>query len=661
MITETIKMSAHFCVEFIKATIGLGNKSVGEVTVLHMPPSVIIMALNLALKVSDGGATLQFAKLLWRAMFPGFVEKQGVAYVPQCVEEADPETGLMVAHVSEDNMCNTMDQVKAGFELSIDSLRAVCADFVAYGRAHQERTIDAAKNFFQVVIAWAKNFKGVKLLSRLRSEADFNLSINWTEEDTAKAKAKKMRIIAHSSETIAEMESGNKDSTVAIVSQSQSRFKKIGKKSVFFAHDYFNRFSCSLLEMVAQFAEKLSRLNPTEIESTVSKLEEMYDSSRKAGIAGNTDAARFALCCDAALFYRFNFHRSLTTAMNAEIKTARALYSEDADECKAQVKAIRKKYGVAYRELGAQVKRTVKSISEKCHKAYSETVLMNALIWASYRGERMNNGRYGRVASNKASNFADNICPDEFAKYMLTLAGKKGYAIPEYTEDVLEHVPSVLKETVGIFENDYVANFVLGVASTEYGDIIARENLEGDFIIRKDERGAIVASQRLEDAIEVEEIDDSRLTFMLSMNDVSREFFDEFVKNAVKDAEVTLADYAFEKNSNKRYKNAIVIDGKIYGTARAMSEKHEKMRDLLSCIYGDKCGKLDIMRLTSVESNGKKYPVAIVTLKDVHKKTLKSRNFELAVSKTVGEKKPVNLTGDKEAKRASVMDMLRRR
>ena len=660
MITETIRMSARFCVEFIKATIGLGNKSVGEVTVLHMPPSVIIMALNLALKVLDGGVTLQFAKLLWKAMFPGFVEKQGVAYVPQCVEEADPETGLMVTHVSEDNMCNTMDQIKAGFELSIGSLLAVCADFVAYGRAHQERTIDAAKNFFQVVIAWAKNFKGVKLLSRLRSEADFNLSINWTEEDTAKAKAKKMRIITHLPAVIAEMESGNKDSTVAIVSQSVSKFKKTGKKSVFFAHDYFNRFSCSLLEMVAQFAEKLSRLNPTEIEATVAKLEEMYDSSRKQGVAGNTDAARFALCCDAALFYRFNFHRSLTTAMNAEIKVARALYSEDADECRAQVKAIRKKYGVAYRELGAQVKRTVKAISEKCHKAYSETVLMNALIWASYRGERIN-GRYGRVASNKASNFADNICPDEFAKYMLTLAGKKNYTVPEYTEDVLEHVPSVLKETIGIFENDYVANFVLGVASTEYGDIIARENLEGDFIIRKDKRGAIVASRRLEDAIEVEDIDDSRLTFMLSMNDVSREFFDEFVKNAVKDVEVTLADYAFEKNSNKRHKNAIVIDGRIYGTARAMSEKHEKLRDLLSCIYGDKCGKLDIMRLTSVESNGKKYPVAIVTLKDVHKKTLKSRNFELAVSKTVGEKKPVNLTGNKEAKRASVMDMLRRR
>ena len=69
MITETIKMSARFCVEFIKATIGLGNKSVGEVTVLHMPPSVIIMALNLALKVLDGGVTLQFAKLLWKAMF----------------------------------------------------------------------------------------------------------------------------------------------------------------------------------------------------------------------------------------------------------------------------------------------------------------------------------------------------------------------------------------------------------------------------------------------------------------------------------------------------------------------------------------------------------------------------------------------------------------
>lgn len=661
MITETIKMSARFCVEFIKATIGLGNKSVGEVTVLHMPPSVIIMALNLALKVSDGGATLQFAKLLWKAMSPGFVEKQGVAYISQCTEEPDPETGLMVAHVSEDNMSNTMNQIKAGFELCIDSLRAVCADFVAYGRAHQERTIDAAKNFFQVVIAWAKNFKGVKLLSRLRSEADFNLTVNWTEEDTAKAKAKKMRIITHFPEVIAEMESGNKDSTVAIVSQSVNKFKKVGKKSVFFAHDYFNRFSCSLLEMVAQFAEKLSRLNPTEIEATVAKLEEMYDSSRKAGVAGNTDAARFALCCDAALFYRFNFHRSLTTAMNAEIKAARALYSEDADECRAQVKAIRKKYGVAYREVGAQVKRTVKAISEKCHKAYSEVVLMNALIWASYRGERMENGRYARVASNKASNFADNICPDEFAKYMLTLASKKGYSVPEYTEDVLEHVPSVLKETVGVFENDYVANFVLGVASTEYGDIVARENLEGDFIIRKDERDTIVASRRLEDVIEVEEIDDSRLTFMLSMNDVSREFFDEFVKNAVKDAEITLADYAFEKNSNKRYKNAIVIDGRIYGTARAMSEKHEKMRDLLSCIYGDKCGKLDIMRLTSVESNGKKYPVAIVTLKDVHKKTLKPRNFELAVSKTAGEKKPVNLTGDREAKRASVMDMLRRR
>ena len=217
MITETIKMSARFCVEFIKATIGLGNKSVGEVTVLHMPPSVIIMALNLALKVLDGGVTLQFAKLLWKAMFPGFVEKQGVAYVPQCVEEADPETGLMVTHVSEDNMCATMDQIKAGFELSIDSLLAVCADFVAYGRAHQERTIDAAKNFFQVVIAWAKNFKGVKLLSRLRSEADFNLSINWTEEDTAKAKAKKMRIITHRPAVIAAMAAGTTASPEAMV------------------------------------------------------------------------------------------------------------------------------------------------------------------------------------------------------------------------------------------------------------------------------------------------------------------------------------------------------------------------------------------------------------------------------------------------------------
>ena len=70
---DKIKMSAGFCREFIKATISLGNKSVGEVTVLHLPPAIIVMAVRACMFTADKGM-MDFARRLWFALFPKFTE-----------------------------------------------------------------------------------------------------------------------------------------------------------------------------------------------------------------------------------------------------------------------------------------------------------------------------------------------------------------------------------------------------------------------------------------------------------------------------------------------------------------------------------------------------------------------------------------------------------
>lgn len=657
---EKIKMSAGFCREFIKATISLGNKSVGEVTVLHLPPAVIVMAVRACMFTADKGM-MEFARRMWKALFPKFVEAPEREYVQQCTEEPDPETGLMVTHVAPVHMENTLKQIHFGFALTLRSLKAVCDDFIAYGRAHQERTIDAAKNFFNVVIDWDSAFQGVKLLARLRDEKGFNVEVNWTKEDTDKSRnfvskdiTLKRSVVMHDPDSLKIEE--NTDSSVMTVFRNTTFFKKSGRRTKLFVDDFFNKFSVGLLGMVTQLAERLSRYNPVEIESTLDKIEARFDSD-----------VCFRTLCNIAVFYAQNAYRTLTTAMNAEIKAVKKLYEGDPNELSAQTKAIRARYALAYREIGNQMKVTAHTICKQMGRAYSDNNLVAALIWASYRGKQNSATKeYPRVKSSMASNFADNICPDEFAKYMLSLAQSKGYSVPEYTEDELTFVPAKLGDT----DEEFTVEFDLGVADTEHGGIVARENISGEFLIRRNEKGHLVASRKIDEMIEVAEPDYDKITFVTAANELSSRNLEVLTKKLAKGATVTIADYGYV--DGKKYSHLLLVDGKVIGQVRHASwpalrnatEKKawEVARDAMDSLYanrGGNQGTLELMRSSVAEIDGKRMPVAVITIKGIQRVDLpRDRKFEKYVSTT--ETSVPKATGTQKAAVADVLARLRR-
>lgn len=656
---EKIKMSAGFCREFIKATISLGNKSVGEVTVLHLPPAVIVMAVRACMFTANKDM-MDFARRIWSALFPKFTEVKEREYVQQCVEETDPETGLKVTHVAPFHMENTLKQIHFGFAITPASLKAVCDDFIAYGRAHQERTIDAAKNFFNVVIDWDNAFQGVKLLARLREENGFNVEVNWTKEDTDNSRkfsskdiTLKRSVTMHDLATLSNEE--NADSSVTTVFRNTTFFKKSGKRTKLFVDDFFNKFSVSLLGMVHQLAERLSRYNPVEIEDTLDKIEARF----------NSDMC-FRTLCHVAVFYAKNAYRTLTTAMTAEIKAVKKLYAGDPNELSAQVKAIRARYALAYREVGNQMKVAAHTICNQMGMNYSDHNLVAALIWASYRGEQNKATKeYSRVKSSMASNFADNICPDEFAKYMLALAQSKGYSVPEYTEDELTFVPAELRDA----QDEFVAEFDLGVADTEYGEIVARENIAGEFIIRRNEKGHLVASRRVDEMIEVSEPDYGKITFITAANELTSKSLEVLTKKLAKGATVTIADYGYV--DGKKYSHLLLVDGKVVGQVRhaswpALRNATEKKaweiaRDAMDSIYANRGGNqgvLELMRSSVAEVDGKRMPVAVITLKGVkHVDLPKDRKFEKYVPERTAAPKT---TGTQKATMADVLARLRR-
>lgn len=619
------------CRTLMAETIKLANKTVGEVTVLHQVAAMQYINVKEAAAVNDIN-TLVRATKVWGALFDGKLNNSTAKeYVKQCTTETSDTTGLLIAHVNKAKMEETMHAVsEEGLKFTFSSVSGMleaCEDFVAYGRYVQEKTIDAAKNFFNVTILWLKEFGNVSLCYRHRANDEFNCVINWTRSDSERAEHKAklqqakskepvvIEVVKHESDCL---ENGmNAVSTVSLAYPGKEGKVPVGngKEQKYVMNDILNQLSVEGLKQTAAVAEEVSRYNPLEAEKLVDELSARRQSD-----------LWFRTLCDMSIYYAHGLYRTLTTAMHTECNAIRVALQYKPEEANAQVKLIRAKYAELYRALGNQVKVAAVSISNKMGKTAELrlSTILEAMIWASYHGEKDEKiGDYVRYASCEASSFAHQVLPDEFAKYMLQLARSAGYSVPEYTEDALRTKTSDLKNAPEQFE----ADFIFGIANTKYGKVIAKnKTLKGRFLIRtivnkENGKSHLVASRKIDDLITCEQADHSKLIFISSMDSKWANAREAFISMLARGKEVTIADSAYHKSG--RVKNAIICDDKIVSAVRSItiSAKTEDntgfnaIRDAIKSVHGCKKGTLESMRVYQPE--GCKCPCMVFVLKDV--------------------------------------------
>ena len=594
---KLLEVTSNLCVFFMQATARLGNLGVGVITVVHYVFSFILMIIKMNEKL---------AFVVFKAMFPKFKNLRGVAYIPQRIyKEVD---GLKVCHVTKDMMLNSMAQIHHGFELNAVNIIELCSDMVCYARLLQEDTIDSAKNFFKIVVLWLNSVRRIKNLCRLALEhTQANVTIAWTTSDFNNGVTEVVPVgCTHKCIKTAGVDGG-----VLVTKPVGNRWGNKGKK--YFFDDPFNQLSNKLLDLTSGLAKVLSALKPEEIGDVLTNIETQAVQDRK-----------FKVLCTVNRFWNVNAFRTLSSCMTQERKNAEK--TSVGDELRATIRAINRTYAGLYADLSNMVRQVT---DQFCADFGFNLNIYNRLkpaLWASFREGQTDK----RCKYNLASNFCDKILPEEFTLFMSAMARKKGYSVPEETQDRLI--------TCKGYEDGDKAEFVLGVASDEGKRAKAMFQdtslPDGEYTIRKTESGW-VACRKIEDLIEIPEADTSRVTFVTSCTELGGSAMDAFCKLAVQGKDITLADYGFIDGEKKS--NLILIDGQVISSFRSIvylpkksnetpdEEKFRKsVNDFANRVYARKQGQLASMKV-GYAGNQK---VAVVTLKNVKVVNLpKGRNF----------------------------------
>lgn len=417
---------------YLADSIALGNASVGQITVRYLLATMAIIALEgCAGAASFASKVNKAAEAFGVAFFvKGAIKAED--YVSQLISGVDPETGLEVIHVTSEMIQHTWKQVSTGKILwTPANLLALSRDLVAYARYHQEKTIDAAKNFYNVKVPYMDNLGRVSLLHRKRDLEEFCMSILWTEEDLNKWKRFASRVaelpcqIASLVKRGEEVLEGNVKSRVALKFKRGTGWRTVlteaGEKRKFFLDDIFNEMSVKGLQAAGETLDKLAQLYPAKLSEVLNGVEKWASESSPEF------RVDFRAVCDICNFYKSNVYRSLATAQSEALARARKNACDwDKSELKAEERAIKAHYSEAFARVGAQCWNACQRILGATFKgAALEKVYFAALLWAASRGE---DGK--RLELNKISSFAEIIAPRASFLYYMGLAKRYGYKAP---------------------------------------------------------------------------------------------------------------------------------------------------------------------------------------------------------------------------------------
>jgi hypothetical protein len=561
----------------------LANDSldVGRVTVRHLPFSEALVQLNAA-----KDEVPEDVKAIFNIGFGnngGETEYVSPLGNPEVQDNNIPTQGIDILK-SDVIVANSREM-----KLTKNNCMAALTDLHANGRMGQEMSIDTFKTSDPVLcLDYAQAMSNVKMMSRKRSDNDFNFEVDWRhcmDED-------KKRIILEPDhdEFIGRKEHGWKRfcgvKYVCDERPSYTTVKKLQdgtKQDVRVIHDFQQDLRILSLKAGCTFAKEFAKMKQQFSQRTLAWMETSV-------VPKHTGA------CQVAEFLK-QAYSSISNVQATRIRDIRDRYP-DRYKAEAHIKDLKKDMAPFYTYLAKTLRFQMRDLSASMRAAVLVSVIMV--------GDNKEDSQY--------SSYAHGVLDKEFLAFVLQIF-KDEDKVAKYTEDKLISCT---------FKEGDVAEFVFGEAYGDDGKFAkaADDELDGEFTIRKNKNGHLVASKLIKEVLAPEDPDGSVLCFITKGSDWGDENLTAVMKK-MEDKEVTLIPYR-KQQDGKDLHDAIVVDGKMIGKFRTSlgSDNPESIQ----AMYRNKTGKITGMISCELEMKvsgkhgvqvKKNHKVALVLMSDV--------------------------------------------
>lgn len=525
-VTETIGL------KFLSMLLVLGNASVGQVTVWHMVFFEILMRL-------DDGRTESAIKVF---SFIFGSEKGKGEYTPAVKTFFDGN--IEAAKIWGFEQAQIMLQQIEQMEYSPENIRLVCLDCIAFARAFQERTIDAVKNFFDVIIPYEDLCRKVRLLCRWD---DPEVKICWTDADVESSKKFYENVAKKDNKVQVTFSKAQGQGGIFRTQTKRMDFlRRVGKNIKLYVADVWHQLECNCIRLAQAYAKKALSFSPSLSDKMMGYAEQLRKSSPE-----------FAVMAYISLFYKENMFRSLSSLQTMELENNRKVFKDE--QLREQEKATKGRFRAGFKEIGNCIKLAREVLGNKCSLKH----MTLAAIWASFHTRQ--DKELVQVDDRVASNFADTTLEAEFAGLMHQSMLKAG-------ENVATEATVPL--SICLLEDGDTIEFIDNVATSQDGKTVLAEVdgedciPDGEYTIRWSENGcrAFAAMPITNDLFKGEEADGSHFAFMLSFNSKGYDY-KAFCRSICNGKEITLLPY--KKGLSE--KNLVIVDGQVAATYRGFN------------------------------------------------------------------------------------------
>lgn len=578
MMIENLKINKNVGLTALRLYMENSNMEVGMVTVRHLIFSELIVQIRVAKDLSD-------AEEVWKLCFGNchtIKEGKGKKVYESPLKDGyyTDEFGIVCIKISPRLADLIWEEAKV-MEINEANVMAACVDLQIAGRMYQELTIDATKTMLKVEIPYGEDMIKVKLNSREREEDEYFLKCDWkfqnsTEEEKQQQLATELRNQVMTGKTSVKR---FKNVIYAMnTDESKTVYEVRNNKKMFIRHvaDFYNELRISLLTTGMEFADRM--MNE----------EQQLSFDIRADIAASMKRPEMKEAYQLCMFCHDIF-RTIQSYQTKSIMTANSTYPKKSAALEEHVKGIKLDTHVMVEALANQFRVEFKKLG------LSEMDMVRVLL-------------HTVLTDGNNASYAHTILEEEFFKFvMINMTNDE--QTPQFSEDKLVFCD---------FEEGETVKFVAGKAVNNDKKAYATVPLCGDFIIRRNKYGKLVASKKIVDLIEIPDIKEDRLIFVTkpgggkdaytssNLSTITKEMLKEGTK-------VTLVPYIKGKDVH----DAIVINNTIVGSFRCSYGIAGKpiSPKIVTNMYLYKEGVIDHIIVS--DQGGGVGEIAVVTLKDV--------------------------------------------
>lgn len=577
-VVENLKIDKAVGLTALKLYIENSNMEVGQVTVRHLVFSELIVQVRAAKGLKDAEEVFGLCFGNKHTIKEGKGKK--IYNSPLTDGYYTDDFGIKCVKISPRLADLVVEEVKL-MEINEANVIAACTDLMICGRMFQELTIDATKTMLKVTIPYGEDMVHVKLNSREQEEDDFNAKCDWkffnsTEEERQQQLATALRKqIATGTPVMKKYQSVsytmNKD-------DSKTTYDQRGQSKIFVRHiaDFHNELRISLLTRGLEFADRM--MNE----------EQELDLQVRADVTAAMRRPEMKEAYQLCVFFHDGF-RTIQSYQSKSIADANGTYPKKSAALEEHVNGIK-----------ADAKEAIKALSNQFRVEFTKLGLSELDMIYVLLHTILTEG-------NNAS-YAHSVLEQEFFKFAIN-SMKNDDDTPQWSEDKLIHCD---------FAEGDIVQFVAGKAVKDDKKAYATVPLCGEFIIRKNKHGKLVASKKIVDIVTAPTVEDDKLIFITKPGGGKDSYTSNHLKEVTKDmmtpgVRVTLVPYIKGQDVH----DAIVINGVIIGSFRTSYGVSGRpvCPKIVTNMYLYKEGTVDHVIVS--DQGGGVGQVAIVVLKDV--------------------------------------------